>query len=412
MRPCPSAKGEAMSQEVLKKVVALKASPAATIGIQVAKELQPQALRRRMLLASFLICVMAPALLGALYFLFIASDRYVSGAGFAVRSMDAGAGTDLFGTFTGLANAGSTSSDSYILLKYLKSRDILEKLERDFPLRQAFSSEGVDFISRMNPDDDIEHVVRYWKGMISTTYDNISGIVTFNIEAFSPDDAKRIADLILGYGRELVNDLSERARVDAVSFAEGEVRLAEERLRTALENLRIFRESEQSIDPARSAQMQIEIVGSLEKQLLDIRARISALKGSVNQDSPALRTLRRQAEALESQIAAKQSEISTRDGVSGTESTALSGLLATYEALEVERNFAQQAYASALSSLEKARVEAGRQQRYLAVYETPSVPEYPLYPRRLLSILILVVIFSAVWGVGTLIVYSVRDHLS
>jgi len=401
-----------MSQEALKKVVALKASPAASLGIQVAKGLRPQAIRRRMLLASFLICVVVPALLGSLYFLFVASDRYVSGAGFAVRSMDAGGGTDLFGTFTGLANAGSTSSDSYILLKYLKSRSMLEQLERDFPLRQAFSADGVDFISKLDPDSDIEHVVEYWEGMLGTTYDNISGIVTFNVQAFSPEDAKRIADLVLGYCQELVNDLSERARVDAVAFAEGEVRLAEERLRTALENLRSFRENEQSIDPARSAQMQIEIVGSLEKQLLDIRARISALEGSVDQDSPALRTLRRQAEALESQIAAKQSEISTGDGSSGTESTALSGLLATYEALEVERNFAQQAYASALSSLEKARVEAGRQQRYLAVYETPAVPEYPLYPQRFLSILILVAVLSAVWGVGTLIVYSVRDHLS
>lgn len=64
---------------------------------------------------------------------------------------------------------------------------------------------------------------------------------------------------------------------------------------------------------------------------------------------------------------------------------ALTGQLATYETLEVERNFAQQAYTSALSSLEKARVEADRQERYLAVYSTPAVPQYPLYPRRILG---------------------------
>ena len=37
----------------------------------------------------------------------------------------------------------------------------------------------------------------------------------------------------------------------------------------------------------------------------------------------------------------------------------LSGQLASFETLEIERSFAQKAYASAFSSLEKARIEAG-----------------------------------------------------
>jgi Capsule polysaccharide export protein len=401
-----------MSQEPSSKVVELKATPGVNAGAQGVEKLRPQVFRRRILLLSFLVCVLCPTILGTLYFLFVASDRFVSSAGFAVRSMDAGSGTDLFGTFTGLANAGSTTSDSYILLKYLKSRAMLEKLERDFPLREAFSRPDIDVISRLDSQSDIEHVLDYWDGMIDTTYDNISGVMTFSVQAFSPEDARQIADLVLSYSTELVNDLSERARADALAFAEDEVRLAEERLRTATENLRAFREAEQSIDPTRSAEVQIQIVGSLEKELLDIRARIAALEGTVDADSPALQTLRRQEEALRRQIEAKQSQISRGETVMGTSGTALSGLLATYEALEVERNFAQQAYASALSSLEKARIEAGRQQRYLAIYETPAVPEYPLYPRRILNSILLAVVLCTIWGIGTLIVYAVRDHLS
>jgi|HigsolmetaAR206D_1030411.scaffolds.fasta_scaffold05582_4 Capsule polysaccharide export protein len=403
-------KGEPMSQEALNKVVELKASPGA--GTKVTAGLRPKALRRRMLVISFLLCVVLPAILGSAYFLFVASDRYVSGAGFAVRSMESGGGADLFGTFTGLADAGSTTSDSHILLKYLRSRTMLEQLERDFPLRQAFSAPGIDFLSRLDPGSEIEHVLDYWEGMISTTYDNMSGILTFSVQAFTPADAERIARLVLEYCTQLVNDLSEKARADAVAFAEGEVQRAEERLRAATENLRNFRESEQSIDPTRSAEMQIQIVGALERQLLDIRARIAALEGTVDADSPALQSLRRQEDALERQIEAKQSEITSGEKVIGASGSALSGQLATYEALEVERNFAQQAYASALSSLEKARVEAGRQQRYLAVYEWPALAEYPLYPRRVLNSLLLTVVLCAVWGIGALIVYAVRDHLS
>ncbi|MFD1793321.1 lipopolysaccharide biosynthesis protein [Ochrobactrum teleogrylli] len=399
--------------EALNRVVSLKVQqPSAAGETPMAKQTRPQKRRRRLLAISFVLCVIIPSILGALYFTFIASDRYVAGVGFAVRSMDAGSGGDFFGTFTGIANAGSTTSDSYILLKYIKSRSLVEKLEKDFPLRLAYASDGPDIISHLRPQSDIEHVVEYWGGMIQTSYDNISGVITFKVNAFTPDDARKVADLVLRYCTDLVNELSERARTDAVSFANGEVAHAEERLRNALGKLRSFRDDEQSIDPTRSAQVQIEIVGGLEKELADRRARISALVGTVDEGSPSLKILRRQTDALEQEIAAKKLEATKGEGNKSRSSNALSGLLATYETLEVERNFAQQAYASALSSLEKARVEAGRQQRYLAIYEAPLLPEYPLYPKRFLNSLQLGAILTMLWGLGSLIIYSIRDHLS
>ena len=83
---------------------------------------------------TYLFFVLLPFLLIAFYFIFIASDRYASGAGFAVRSMSAQSGSDLLGSVTGLAGSGSSISDSYIVIKFLESRDLLESLidETDF----------------------------------------------------------------------------------------------------------------------------------------------------------------------------------------------------------------------------------------------------------------------------------------
>ena len=86
--------------------------------------------------------------------------------------------------------------------------------------------------------------------------------------------------------------------------------------------------------------------------------------------------------------------------------------LALYEELEVERSLAQQAYASALVSLEQARRDADRQQRYLAIHLHPQVPESAIYPRSILNMLILCFTCFTAWGIGTLITYSVRDHLT
>lgn len=384
-----------------------KALQAASSGIR------PREKRRRILAASYALCVLIPVLVGALYFTLLASDRYVSGAGFTVRGINASVGGDFIGAVTGLASTGSTTSDSYILLHFLKSRDLVERLEQELPFRAIYAeSSGADFLSRLDPTLDIEHVVEYWDQRIHTAFDSTSGIITFQIEAFAPTDAQRLAASVLTHARELVNELSSQARQDSVAYAEAEVKRAETRLTKALGALRQFREGQNALDPAGAARIELELVGELEKQLAEVRARIATLKGSVDADSPSMRNLGRQADALDKQIKERRNAIGTGDGTVDAQRTALTGQLAEYETLEVERNFAQQAYTSALASLEKARVEADRRQRYLAVYSSPAVPQYPLYPQRLLNCFLLFSGLSLIWGIGVLIVYSVRDHIS
>ncbi|WP_341367037.1 hypothetical protein [Yoonia sp. BS5-3] len=393
------------------KVIPLSSKPKAE-AVGSVTTVRPRQKRRRILTLSFILCVLLPSALGSYYFAVIASDRYAATAGFAVRGVNAGAGIDGIGALTGLASAGSTTSDSYIVLKYLRSRDIVERLQSDMDIRSAFTNPEIDPLSRMGKALSIEEVVRYWGRMIRTSFDSTSGIVTVEVQAYSADQAEQIATLVLRYTDELVNALSVSARRDSVRFAEAEVTRAEERLRTTLQQIRDFREQESSINPAASAQLDIELVGGLESRLIDLRARIASIEGALDDDAPSLRALRNQAEAIEDQIAARQAAISGDAPRAATETAAMSGLLATFETLVVEKEFAQQVYQSALTSLEQARTDADRQQRYLAVFTLPAKPEQAMYPKRLQNILLVIAIAVSVWGIGTLIVYSVRDHLS
>jgi capsular polysaccharide transport system permease protein len=393
----------------VKTAVQAPAQPMPAPGAEAGTGIRPRDLRRRILASSFLLCVAVPAMLGTLYFSFLASDRYVSGAGFAVRGMDAGGGNDILGAVTGLASSGSTTSDSYILLDYIRSRDLVEKLEREFPLRASFGRDGVDMLSRLDPTSEIERVVDYWRSRVSTSFAPSTGIVKFEVEAFTPEDARRLAELVLAHSKALVNDLSIRARRDALAHAEEEVAHAEARLKQALDAVRRFRETQRSIDPVGDARAQTELIGGLERQLAELKARIAALRPSVSPGAPSLRNLVRQAEALEQQISAAREGAAA--GERGDDAARLSGQLASFETLEIERSFAQKAYASAFSSLEKARIEAGRQQRYLAVYSAPAVPQHPAYPRRLVNSLLLLGGLCTAWGIGALIAYAVRDHM-
>jgi len=388
--------------------------PGGTGGVLLSRGMQAargeMRIRHRVLLASFILLVLLPACFGSLYYAAFASNRFVSGAGFSIRGVEA-ANTDFIGAMTGLNAAHSTSSDAYILLKYLSSRDIVERLEQDFPLREHYADASADWFSRLGAAGAIERVVDYWNHRLHASYNSASGIVTFEVEAFDPHMAERIASLVLSYCRGMVNHLSGEARLDAVAFSAAEVERAESRLKAVLESIRHFRETEKSLDPEGSARIRLELVGGLERQLADLRTRISALQGSLNDDAPSLRGLIRQAEALEQQILLQRADMTSEDK-NTTGPAALSGQLAIYETLEVERSFAQQYYSSALSSLETARVNADRHQRYLAVYSHPAVPQHPAYPRRLLNILLLTSGLALVWAIGALVAYAIRDHLT
>ena len=133
---------------------------AAAIARKADLNIRARQLRRVMLKLSFVVCVILPSLLGALYFFLIASERYAASASFAVRSMDSvPAGGDFLGAIAGLSSVGTTTTDSYIVLEYLKSRELIEKVQSEFDLREAFSRSSIDFFYQMDASSPIEDVV-------------------------------------------------------------------------------------------------------------------------------------------------------------------------------------------------------------------------------------------------------------
>jgi capsular polysaccharide transport system permease protein len=366
---------------------------------------------RNTLLWSFIICVMVPFIIATAYYATIATDRYAARAGFSIRGIDTSAGIDGIGALTGLARSGSTTSDSYIVLSYLASRELVEALDAELDLRGAYASPDVDALSRLAPDANVEDFLKYWERRISTQFDPTSGIIEFEVQSFSPEHARAIADTVLRLTQTLVNDLSANARSDALGFTREEVELQEHRLRDALVAIRDFRASEQSVDPSASAALEIQLIASLESRLIDVNARIAALRQTLDADAPSVNALRRNAEALEGQIIERRQAIGT-NVLDGAGISAVTQQLALYEELEVERSLAQQAYASALVSLEQARRDADRQQRYLAIHLRPQVAQSAEYPRSLRDILVSSFALIAAWGIGALITYSVRDHLT
>jgi capsular polysaccharide transport system permease protein len=384
-----------------------------TLGNTAAVHLSDRLQKRRpsRLLVSFLLCVVLPLIAATLYYATLATDRYAARAGFSIRGIDTSAGIDGIGALTGLASTGSTTSDSYVVLSYLASRELLEAVDQQLDLRGVYASPSVDPLSRLASDATVEDFLNYWNRRIHTQFDPTSGIIEFEVQSFNEEHAREIADAVLKLTQALVNDLSANARSDVLRFAREEVELQEVHLRNALGAIRDFRASEQSVDPSASAALEIQLIANLESRLIDLKARIVALRQTLDEDAPSLNALRRNAEALEAQIVERRRAIGN-NVLDDAGISAVTQQLALYEELEVERSLAQQAYASALVSLEQARRDADRQQRYLAIHLRPQAAQSAEYPRSLRNMLVLSFALLAAWGIGALITYSVRDHLT
>lgn len=359
---------------------------------------------------SFVPFVIVPVILGAVYYTFIAADRYAVETKFSVRLISGSASPDLLGSLTGVAASASTVTDSYILIDFIKSRELIDKIRDRIDLRAVYGHENADFLTRFDPEETIEELREHLDDLISIYFDSSSQIITMEVQAFTPEDARRTSEEILRLGEELVNELSEKAREDTLKSAQGEVNRIEDRLRQNRADLRKFRDLQQEIDPAKTAESQITLLSTIEGNLSVSRAELANLLRFMQDDAPSVRVLKSKIQALEEQASNERARLGQDSDLSRGANSTLSARLEQYEVLALEQEFSQKAYLSALTSLEHARLEADRQQRYLSAFVRPSTPQEALYPERALSVAILAFFVLLIWGTGVMVVYVVREH--
>ena len=173
--------------------------------------------------------------------------------------------------------------------------------------------------------------------------------------------------------------------------------------------MRQFRDQQQEIDPLKKADNQLSLLSTLDGQLAGARARMTTLRRYMQENAPSVTFLESQIKALERQVEQERGKRG-KGPETPAEFNTLSSQVAAYEELVVEREFAEKAYVSALSMLEKARIDATQQQRYLATFVRPALPQDSLYPQRILNTLVVLIGATLLWSLCVLLFYAVRDH--
>ncbi len=380
----------------------------------------PAAIRRRsrfrlsLRTLSFLVMVVVPVAVAAIYYFAIASDQYITEFRLSLRMADAPRiePLSLFGGDTGRA----TATESQIVTQFIASRAIIDELDPTLDLRRIFASPKADWWARLWLPATIEQLVRYWQNQVDPFYDSSTGTIVVRVRAFSPDEALRLAQAIVASSEQLINDLSARARHDALDYAAADVASAEARLKTALAAIRDFRDKEGMIDPGQAASADTTLTTKLRDDLLKANSELATLTAYMHDDAPAMRVLKARIKSLEAQQRMLSHEMTASSSASppappSPSSPALSRELGSYEALDAERKFAEMAYQHALEAQDRARDNADRQHIYIESFVPPSLPESSLYPHRWRALGTVALIAFAIWAVGGLALQSIRDHL-
>ena len=303
--------------------------------------------------------------------------------------------------------SGSSYSDTDILYEFILSQEIVRKIDNSLDLEKVYSKPAWDPVFTIKKDAAIEEKLEFWKRKVRVLYDPGTGLIEVQVRSFDPDDSQMIAQEIFALSSDMINELSDIAREDAIRYAQKDLETSVERLKEARRALTLFRNETQIIDPTVDLQGQMGLLSSLQLTLAETLIEFDLLADSVQESDPRIEQLHRKIDVIRERIMDERQKLGATTGLQGE---AYADLLGDFEALYVDREFAEKAYLAALSSYNSALAEANRKSRYLAAYIKPTHAEMALYPSRGIILSVLTFFAFALWATASLVAYSLKDR--
>lgn len=353
--------------------------------------------------------ILVPLFLAVFYYGLIASDKYVTTASFVIRGAETPK-VDMVGMLTGLPGQASQSlEDAYILKDYLLSQDMLGDLRKQLPLEEIFRHEDADYFSRMAAAPSIEDLQKYWQKMVDVTIDKSTGLVTLHVRAFTPTDSMKVIESLLQSGEKRLNSISMRSRNDTLKMADSEMAESIKRMNESGEKLSSFRLKHKMIDPTQTAVAQASITTKLEEELVSKMAERASLLTYMQASAPQVITLKKRIDSLRRTLDA-ENEKNVESLLAQDDPEKARALMDEYNQLVIDREVAEKAYVASTQFLETARLDALSQRRYVMVFSYPRLPEEAAEPLRLRNIAIVLVFSLLLWGIGQMILATVKEH--
>ncbi len=361
-----------------------------------------------------ILLVVIPFLLFAFYQLVIASDRYESQAQMIVKEPDAASTLDPAMALLSGFGVSSGNTDTELVKAYIYSNDMLNHLEQSLQLRAHFSSSDVDIFSRLSDDASSESFLEYYMSRVTVEIDEKSSVIRVAAQAFSPEFAYKITKEVVDKSEFYINEIGNNLAKRQLEFIEREHKIADLRFKAAKAQLIAFQQRHDLLDPEAEGMALQEITYSLEAQIAAKQTELRQLLTSMSDTAPRVVQARSELASLRQQLQSERSRL-TRDNESNDllpedeKNLSVSEILARFTDYKIEMELALKSYTSSQVSLEKSRIEAYRQLKFLVTVESPTLPDDARYPDTIYNITLFLVINLMLFGIGKILVATVAE---
>ena len=385
----------------MRKLRKLKTKPKHFIVDSSGFRLAQRSWKHSLKLGSFM-WVVACFAVAVLYFGLIASDRYVSRAQLVIKQADQI--KMLPDALSMLGIGGSNHEDVLLVQDYLNSPDMLAKLDKELGLKAHYQSHDIDYFSRLSGDVSQEDFLKYYRDHLSLRLDDLSGVLTVELQAFDPGYGQHVVNLMLKESEGFINKLGHQVALEQLAFVEKEVDRAYQRVQDEKAKVLDFQNKHNLISPESTSTARLGVVSQIESELASQQAQLKQLQSYMKDTAPAVISVKARAEALTEQLAQEKARLTS------TDQDAMNEVTARYMDVQTQATLAADLYKSGLISLEQARVEAYRKLKHLLVVSQPTLAQDAEYPRRLYNLATIGVLLCLMYGLIVMGLATLREH--
>lgn len=371
-------------------------------------------LSSKKILQPFVFFVMLPFLVFSFYQIILASPRYESQAQIIVKEPNGMATLDPAMAVMSGFGITSGNSDTQLIKSYIHSTDMLIYLDGELSVIQHFSASQYDYMSRLSADASRESQMKFFVEMVTIEIDENSQVITVKAQAFDAEVAHGISQLLVERAEWYINEIGRNLAKNQLDFVQQEHMLMQEKLRNAKSVLLNFQSRYNLLDPEAEGMALQQISYELEGQITAKKTELIALSTSMTEAAPLVLQARAELDSLTQQLNSERSRLtenSSRNNIPGieTNSMGVGEILAKYGDYKIDLELAVQGYTSSLISLEKSRIEAYRQLKYLVVVELPTLPDDASYPKVFYNLALFLTLSLMLFGIGKIILATVEE---
>ncbi len=359
------------------------------------------------------IFVLLPFLIFSFYQVILASPRYESQAKLIVKEPDGMATLDPAMAIMSGFGVSSGSSDTELVKAFIYSTDMLTYIDQELSISEHFSSTEYDFFSRLSAQASNEDKLSFFQDRVLVEIDDQSQIVSVFVQAFTPEFSHLISQTIVARAEWFINEIGHTLAKEQLKFVQQEHALVEKRLKSVKTELLSFQSRHDLLDPQAEGMALQQIAYQLEGQIAVKRTELRTLRSSMSENAPQVLNVAAQLQSMTQQLENERGRLTdqsaSEDLLPEEINLNVSQILAKFSDYKINLELALQAYTSSQVSLEKSRIEAYRQLKYLITVESSTQPQEAKYPEVFYNISLFLAITLMVFGIGRIVIATVKE---